>query len=325
MLIGHFVAITTSFNDARKILKYSEHPVCSTTLIQKIANEIGELGIKKEDELLQAGHNIAEKLGNNVKDKKTVFTVELDGGRCKVWQNPNKLADSQWKEVKTGVFCDYEQITDKNNNKINKTRKVESIGRVDESYDVFGLRLYLEAVKRGYNQQTRRVFLCDGAKANWEIWQTYFSESVSILDWYHAVEHLALVSKTIYGENSSLGHEWFEKAKETLYSGNWKHLLKKIHIQIKTMNTAESKRILERERNYFYSNRDRIKYAEFENLGYPIGSGAVESRIKTTVNKRLKGTEKHWRKNHADNILKLRMDEIDNGLQNLCQLYLKAA
>jgi hypothetical protein len=66
-------------------------------------------------------------------------------------------------------------------------------------------------------------------------------------------------------------------------------------------------------------------YAEYERLGLPIGSGAVESRIKTTVNRRLKGSEKHWRKHRADNILKIWMEEVNDGMQKLCQLYSKSA
>jgi len=46
----------------------------------------------------------------------------------------------------------------------------------------------------------------------------------------------------------------------------------------------------------------------------------LEAGIKQTVIKCIKGTEKHWRKERANNILKLRMEEINNNLHNLCQL-----
>jgi hypothetical protein len=325
LLVSHFVALTVSFNDSHKTLEYSCHPVCSETMIQKIAQDVGQVGIDEENKLYSQGYNTAEKIGEYVKDNGTVFTTELDGGRCKVWQNPQKLAESEWKEVKTGAFCEYKQEIDKNNKRINIPLKVESIGRVDETYEVFGLRLYLEAIRRGYNRRQRRVFLCDGARANWEIWKMYFFESIPILDWYHALEHLVLISKLIYGENSSLWREWFEMMKDILYEGDWMWLLEKIDCHLNTMKSSETKKLLERERNYFYTNRERIQYAEYERQGLPIGSGAIESRIKTTVNRRLKGTEKHWRRQRANNILKLRMEEVNDGMQKLCQFYLKVA
>jgi len=325
LMIAHFVGLTVSFTDSHKTLGYSCHPVCSQTLIQKIAQEVGQTGINEENNLYNQGLPEANLIGMSIKDNDSVFTTEIDGGRCKVWQNIEKLGNSEWKEVKTGAFCEYQQEIDKDGKQTVKPISVESIGRVDESYEVFGLRLYLEAVRRGYNKRKRKVFLCDGARANWEIWKMYFHESIPILDWYHAVEHLSLIAKLIFGEKSELWQEWFGTIKDILYSGNWVLLLEKIDSHLNGMKTSEIKKSLERERNYFYSNRERINYAEHEKNGIPIGSGAIESRIKTTVNRRLKGTEKHWRKLRADNILYIRMAEVNDGMQKLSQFYLKAA
>ncbi len=43
---------------------------------------------------------------------------------------------------------------------------------------------------------------------------------------------------------------------------------------------------------------DAIQYARFQALGYPIGSGAVESANKLVVEARLKGSGLHWAREH---------------------------
>ncbi len=295
-------------------------PVCSVTLIQKIANEIGSVGIYKEEQLLK--EDVIEVDKKSEKKQNDVFSVLMDGGRCKVWQNPKKLGDSQWKEVKLGGFCKY---NGKNDEKKYKLESKQYIGRVDESSQIFGERLYHEAINRGYLHAKKKLFISDGAKGNWEVQQTYFYDAVAILDWYHATEHLSEIGKIVYGENSERYYNWFEKTKNILYGGEWLKIEKEINRCIKLCKSKTKKLLIKKQRNYFYFNRERIKYREFEENGYTISSAIIESGIKMIVNKRIKGTEKHWRKHRANNILKLKIDELNDNMHNLCQLYKNAA
>ena len=323
MLVSHFIALTSSFSDCRKALLYSKLAVCSQTLIQKIGNAVGKIGKDEENNLIEKSYRYAQMLGQN--KHHNIFTVLLDGGKCKVWQNQEKLGDSQWKEVKLGGFCSYSHIINKKGERELIRKSTGYVGRVQEEAKYFGKRLYLEALTRGYNNSKIKVFLGDGMPYNWEIYNAHFSESIPILDWYHAVEHLAKIAKIIFGDNSETWQPWYKEVKDILYEGDWEWLLQKIDIHLNKLPNGETKKVLSKERNYFYNNRERINYAEYEKIGLPIGSGVIESGIKITVNKRLKGTEKHWRKDNANNILKLRIDELNDGMQNLCQLYSKAA
>jgi len=49
-----------------------------------------------------------------------------------------------------------------------------------------------------------------------------------------------------------------------------------------------------------------MQYATFQQQGFPIGSGIVESANKTVVEVRLKGAGMHWDRRHVNPLLALR-------------------
>ncbi len=57
---------------------------------------------------------------------------------------------------------------------------------------------------------------------------------------------------------------------------------------------------------YWEKRREHIDYARFQQLGYPIGSGSVESGNKLVVEARLKGSGIHGARPHVDPMLALR-------------------
>jgi len=321
--IGRLTALTTNFEDIRKIEKKFDLAVYSKTYIMKLANIYGKAGIDNEEELIKKGESEAIKKGKQKNAE--VFATLVDGGRSQLWLNPDKMADPDWKEVKLAGFCEYTRTYENNEVKLIKPKWINYYGRVDQTSEEFGNRMYIEALSRGYNNAKEKVFLGDGQKYNWDIWKTHFWDSFPILDWYHATEHLSAASKIIYGEKSDKGVDWYEEIKSILYEGDWEWLLEKIDVHLNKMSEGNKKKALKKERNYFKNNRERILYKKYEEKGYPISSGVIESGIKITVNKRLKGTEKFWRKINANNILKLRLEEVCDEQQNLCQVYKKIA
>lgn len=311
--LGHFAAITGSFSDCQKAFKYAHLCPVSTSFIQKMANELGQAGIEEEDTLLEKGVEKAEQeVDNSIVD---VFAVMLDGGRC-LLRGEEQL---QWKEVKVGAFSGYSQELDENHNLKPIRERTNYIGRIAESSEIFGERLWLESIRYGYKNSKFKVFLGDGAAYNWEIWKHYFSDAIPILDWYHATEHLCKASKIIFGEDNY--KDWYEEMKEVLYEGNAEYLslaLKKHSSKIK--NSQDRAKVLA-EANYFIKNKDRIFYKDYKAQGLPIGSGVIEGGIKHLVNKRIKGTEKHWLVDRGNAILKLRIDEQTEQMSKTCILY----
>jgi hypothetical protein len=57
---------------------------------------------------------------------------------------------------------------------------------------------------------------------------------------------------------------------------------------------------------YLGKRREQIRYAEYELMGLPIGSGIVESANKLLVEERLKGSGMHWARQNVNPMLALR-------------------
>ena len=80
----------------------------------------------------------------------------------------------------------------------------------------FGTRLRAEAMRRGIARAKTIVFLGDGAGWVWELARINFPEAICILDYYHACEHLTLLSQALYGEGSALAKKRFRQWRKAL-------------------------------------------------------------------------------------------------------------
>src|SRR5207248_4041805 len=59
--------------------------------------------------------------------------------------------------------------------------------------------------------------------------------------------------------------------------------------------------------NYLQKRRDLMEYPRYQQQGWPIGSGSVESSHKFVVQARLKGSGMHWKPEHINPMLALRL------------------
>jgi len=80
----------------------------------------------------------------------------------------------------------------------------------------FGPLLRAEAIRRGIAKARVVVFLGDGAVWVWKLARINFPNAVCILDYYHACEHLSLLSDTLYGESSKLAKKRFRQWRKAL-------------------------------------------------------------------------------------------------------------
>lgn len=77
--------------------------------------------------------------------------------------------------------------------------------------------------------------------------------------------------------------------------------------------TADKEAAL-RETNYFRTNRERMRYDEYRERGYSIGSGMVEASCKFVVCKRTRGSGMRWKRSDNNSVLKVRLAIIYNTL-----------
>jgi len=109
----------------------------------------------------------------------------------------------------------------------------------------------------------------DGADWIWNLVEEYFPDSVQIVDWYHACEHLAQAAGAVYPENGQQCEHWFKERRNNLFLGK----LHSISQPLERAGLADHSR-------YFRVHQRRMRYQEFREDGYPNGSGTMESGIK---------------------------------------------
>jgi len=152
------------------------------------------------------------------------------------------------------------------------------------------------------------VFLADGAKTNWEIQMTNFPEAIPILDFYHASEYLGDFCNLM--KDPQKGQKRYEGWIKMLLDGEVLQVIAEMKEALKeTSNSSEGTKKI----NYYLNNRDRMKYKEYRDKGYPIGSGIVEGACKFVIGKRFKGSGMRWKKADNEKVLKVRLAKL-NGL-----------
>jgi hypothetical protein len=84
--------------------------------------------------------------------------------------------------------------------------------------------------------------------------------------------------------------------------------LRDMQAEAKTQGTGGEAAVetIQKSLTYLEKRREHMTYARFQALGYPIGSGSVESANQLVVEARLKGAGMHWARPHVDPMLALR-------------------
>jgi hypothetical protein len=177
-----------------------------------------------------------------------------------------------------------------------------------ESAEVFGSRIYAEAVRRGLRQAQKVVVLGDGGPWIWGIAAQCFPWATETVDLYHAREHLANLGKVVYGPASAEAKQWASARSEQLNDGDVEAVVTSMKRLRPRQNNAGKE--VRKAINYFQTNKERMRYAKFRQQGLFVGSGVVEAGCKIVVGLRLKQSGMRWTVNHANAIIALRCCQL---------------
>lgn len=177
-----------------------------------------------------------------------------------------------------------------------------------ETAEVFGSRIYAEAVRRGLRQAQKVVVLGDGGPWIWGIAAQCFPWATETVDLYHAREHLANLGKLVYGPTSTEAKQWASARSEQLDDGDVEAVVTSMKRLRPRQNNAGKE--VRKAINYFQTNKERMRYAKFRQQGLFVGSGVVEAGCKIVVGLRLKQSGMRWTVNHANAIIALRCFQL---------------
>lgn len=232
---------------------------------------------------------------------------ELDGVK-------GKQADGTAKTREAKLGCVFIQTrTDEDGFPVRDPDTTSFIGAI-EMAEKFGWRIYGEALRRGLAKARRVVVLGDGAEWVKNLAEMHFPQAVSIIDLYHAREHISDLCRILFGSEEKRQrrrrHRWWVD----LDAGK----VEKIILQARQHlpDDPELKKKAEVEIQYLDKNKNRMRYTEFRAQGLFVGSGVVEAGCRTIIGQRLKQSGMEWTVRGANAIIALRCVMKSNRLED---------
>ena len=266
------------------------------------------------------------------------LVAQLDGGRIRLRKVTRKQRGKgknkkqkrrykgQWREPK--LLTIYE--IDATGQMVRKSRaRIDgSFAGPDEVMELLAMHLH----RLGAAKASVVVFLADGApwiweRLDWVVQRVGLDEKkvAYALDWCHALHHvgLALAAVALPPDEH---RRVFKKLRKWLKKGQAAVVLNELE------RLGEQQGVLEAMKTpvaYLDKHLEagRLDYAEMEERGLPIGSGAIGSAIRRVVNQRLKGNGMMWYEDNAEGMLLPRAaaltgrweEALQQALQSSCQ------
>lgn len=156
----------------------------------------------------------------------------------------------------------------------------------------FGSLVWSTGWKRKADLQDQVIFVCDGAVWIWRLVEKYFPNAVQIVDWYHASAYLAPVANAAFGDGTIQAKDWLEQARNQLWEGQIDAILADGQRLVALYPAAAP--AVHNLTSYYQRNQNRMRYAEFRQHNYFIGSGTIESACKQIAGARLKLAGARW-------------------------------
>lgn len=150
--------------------------------------------------------------------------------------------------------------------------------------------------------------LGDGEKAIWKFAHDLFPGWVQVLDIIHVRDKLRLAAHLYYKLESSWAKEYVKERLVALLTGEVDMVIEDLRIALEDGSLSPKKADTLRRKvlGYFVTNRERMRYDRFMEMGLPIGSGVIEGTCKNLINDRMERSGMRWSPEGAEAILQLR-------------------
>jgi hypothetical protein len=185
---------------------------------------------------------------------------------------------------------------------------------VDFELDGLAKQVRSQARALGISQVSEMIAVTDGGNGLEEALQRNLAENLTtILDWYHAAEHLCDFAKSWHARDEGARTQWETQAKGILYEQGGEALLTYLHtLELPPCASAEVHEELRKLIGYFENNRHRTDYPAYRQNGWDIGSGPTEAGCKI-IGERLKASGMRWVEDGAGTVASLRALYVSGG------------
>jgi hypothetical protein len=230
---------------------------------------------------------------------------------------------TRWREIKVGVLArlaPYRTRTGQTVTRLVQRRLVAVLGDID----ALTPRLWLEAVRQGLRTAPQVVWLSDGGRGLWRLFEEHFaSYAKGILDFYHAAQQLWKGTAAWLDGRTPQARRWFGWARHRLRHGMpdgvLADLTEALEVEGLPATVQDTMRTVHA---YLERHREHIDYAKYKELGLPLGSGMVESACKWLIQQRFKGVGMRWSEDGFNHLLHLRLAWVNGRFEALFGLAL---
>ena len=220
------------------------------------------------------------------------------------------LVHREWAEVKTlalGIVA--EPVLEKGEWVVHST-ELSYFSRLAEA-EAFDRLALVETHRRGTETARQVCAVTDGAEWEQGFIDFHRPDATRILDFSHAAGYVAQAGQAVLGEGTPLFKAWLKDTLHELKHGQPGAVFTILHdmqaeVTARGPGGEATLETIQKSLTYLEKRREHMDYARFQALGYPIGSGSVESANKLVVEARLKGAGMHWARSHVDPMVALR-------------------
>ena len=318
--IAYWAQNQLSYRRASEAIKQIMSVDVDRVTIHSVTNYVGSFVFKNDCrnareamELLDSG-----KMGQP-RDKKGTLYIETDGAAI---NTRLKDADSTWRENKLAVAFTSDDIRwwtakdgERRHSFIKKPTYCSLIGPVSD----FKSHVLALAIRAGYGNYTDTVFISDGATWIRNMIQEIFPDAQQILDYYHLCENVNKYARGLFGVAQSqekARKKWVNDICDSLKKSRYQDVLNELGEDSAVNVDGISFNL----HGYITNNINNIDYSEYQQRGFFIGSGVVESANKTILQDRLKRAGMRWNIQSAQAMLTLRVKQ-ESGLWDTDVVY----
>ena len=276
-------------NRVQRDLQDNHGRYISRSYIQDISNSVGEVASEKPWQYT-TGVDPSEV---------SSIGVSLDG-TCML------LREDGWRQAMVGSISLY----DSQGERLHTTYIAQSPEYGKESF-YRDFTKEIQFFKKHFQEKTY-VGVADGAADNWRFLQHFVDEHV--LDYFHATEYLAKVSKAAFKRKFE-GKEWLKQSCHQLKheTTGAKDLLKEMKKLLNKKMSNVRKEEINSAITYFTNHLEQMAYSTYLSKKLPIGSGVIEAACKVIIKQRMCNSGMRWTEDGAKNILVLRCFNETDG------------
>ena len=272
-------------------------PYCASTF-ERVGHQVGRLFQEHHadiEDLLIEEHQVSEH-AVAVSISLDRVSVPMEEERKRPRGRPRKNAPKRWVTRQFRMaWCGTVTIHDEQGDSL-ETIRYGAMPGADP--DLLCGRMAVDTLKIIEKRGGLRVqLLADGAHELWNLLEAHFPEgvfgkTVSLVDFWHAIEKLASAAKAIHGDDQ--GRQMIRQWKCRLTGSG------------KAEVVVGDSRPVHEAITYLTNHRERMDYAAARRAGLPVGSGNVEATCKSLFAMRFKRAGSRWHQGTGEDIVQLR-------------------